>query len=93
MGEVEGEKSYTLHCAELALPPASLESRAGDLLESECNIKGMSKENQFLLTFDLLPWLEDRSHFASTHYFWSQAACAVKCADAQVTDLGRNMGP
>lgn len=68
--------------------PYHLENMAGDLLESEWNIKGMSKENQFLLTFDLLPWLEDRTHLASIHYFWSQAACDIKCADAQVTDLG-----
>lgn len=81
----EGEKSHTLHCADLPLPPGKHGWR---FLESEWNIKGMSKANQFLLTLDLLPWLEDRSHFASTHYFWSQAACDTKCADAQGTDLG-----
>lgn len=42
---------------------------------------------------DLLPYMEDRSHFALTHYFWRQAACQLVSADAKVTDLGKNMGP
>jgi len=42
---------------------------------------------------DLLSCMEDRSHFALAHYFWSQAACQLVSADAKVTDLGKNMDP
>lgn len=37
--------------------------------------------------------MEDRSYFALTHYFWTQAACQLVNADAKVTDLGKNMDP
>lgn len=42
---------------------------------------------------NLLPYMEDRSHFALTHYFRRQAACQLVSADAKVTDLGKSMGP
>lgn len=42
---------------------------------------------------DLLPYMENRSHFVLTHYFWSQDACDLISADAKVTDLGKKMIP
>lgn len=37
--------------------------------------------------------MEDRSRFALTPYFWSQAVCQLGSADAKVTDLEKNMDP
>lgn len=42
---------------------------------------------------DLLPYMEEKSHFALTPYFWSQAVCQLVSADAKVTDLEKNMSP
>ena len=81
-------KSHTLHGAGLPLPPSNPERRSRDFLESEWNINGWVRK-----ICDLLPYMEDRSHFALTHYFWRQAACQLVSADAKVTDLGKNMGP
>lgn len=82
-------KTHTLHGSGLPLPPSNPESRSRDFLECEWIINGWVRKN-----CDLLLYMEDKSHFALTHYFWSQASCdPMISADAKVNDLGKNMGP